>query len=126
MLVSNGSGRRPSAAQAGPRSPSVSWTSVRMNPSSSVAIPVSQSVAGSAPMKQNNPEHGWALRGAGPPVGDADLLEEVAAVEPGDLAAAAHGHLRVGEEPVDEVGRHPAAMSGPRTTSETSLPRPAR
>jgi hypothetical protein len=31
-----------------------------MNPSSSVAIPVSQLVAGSAPMRQNNPEHGWA------------------------------------------------------------------
>src|SRR6266581_1960404 len=59
MLVSNGSGRRPRAAQAGPRSPSFSWTSVRMNPSSPVAIPVSQLVAGSAPMKQNKPEHGW-------------------------------------------------------------------
>ena len=60
MLVSNGSGRRPSAVQAGPRSPSVSWTSVRMKPSSPVAIPASQLVAGSAPMKQNKPEHGWA------------------------------------------------------------------
>ena len=58
-LVSNGSGRRPAAAQPGPRSSPVSWTSVRMKPSSSMAIPVSQLVAGSAPMKQNNAEHGW-------------------------------------------------------------------
>ncbi len=32
--------------------------------------PVSQFVAGSAPMKQNKPEHGWALRGVRHTVGD--------------------------------------------------------
>ena len=45
-LVSNGSGVRSRSAQAGPRSALLSWTSVRMKPLSSVAIPVSQLVAG--------------------------------------------------------------------------------
>ena len=57
MLVSNGSGPRPRPAQAGPRSPSFSWTSVRMNPSSPVAIPVSQLVAGRAYYRGAGVEH---------------------------------------------------------------------
>ena len=40
------------------------------------------------------------------PVGDADLLEEVLAIQPGDLAAVPHRHPRVGQQPVDEIGRH--------------------
>ena len=89
MLVSNGSGRRPVAAQAGPRSWPFSWTSVRMNPSSPVAISVSQLAAGSAPMKQNKPEHGcaWVL-----PAGSAaqrflDVFQ-LLAVAPGETARA--------------------------------------
>jgi hypothetical protein len=51
-LVSKGRGLRPSADQVSPSSSLVSWTSVRTKPCSSRATPVSQLVAGSAPMNQ--------------------------------------------------------------------------
>jgi tetratricopeptide (TPR) repeat protein len=57
-LVSKGRGMRPSAVQVSPSSSLVSWTSVRTKPCSSRATPLSQLVAGSAPMKQKRPRHG--------------------------------------------------------------------
>src|SRR6202048_1765312 len=57
MLVSNGSGVRPSAAQVAPSSSGYSWASVRMNPALSRARFPSHSVSGRAPMKQNRPAH---------------------------------------------------------------------
>ena len=41
------------------------------------------------------------------PVGDADFLEKVGAIQPGDLAPAQHRHPRMDQQPVDEIGRHP-------------------
>src|ERR1700730_11482221 len=75
MLVSNGSGRRPGVAQAGPRSSPVSWTSVRMKPSSPGSDPGQPARGGLGADEAEQARARLGLRGVRRPVGDADFLE---------------------------------------------------
>src|SRR5258708_21247076 len=54
-LVSNGSGVRPTSAQAGPRSALFSWTSVRMKPLSAVRGPAPPLGPGLGPNHKKSP-----------------------------------------------------------------------
>ena len=125
-LVSKGSGERPSAGQATARSSGPSCTSVRMNPSSSRAMPVSQAAAGSAPMKQNSPLHG--LVSSCPVTRLVSVMRSSARppwsrVTSVDSRRSIRGSVAIRSTRYRDI---PAAISGPRIANVTELSDAAR